>query len=160
MLEASGSAGLAHCKSIFKEGTYFVTSEYSMRAACFHSSSFSRISVPLHRLVAIPISVSRLRMEAHASTSSPPSTASPKPSRKATVSRKTKETQVEVTIDLDGTGQCIAETPVGFLNHMLDQISSHGLFDLTVRATGDTWIDDHHVSIVVSVTPCICPIAV
>lgn len=60
------------------------------------------------------------------------------------MTRKTKETQVEVTIDLDGTGQCIAETPVGFLNHMLDQISSHGLFDLTIKATGDTWIDDHH----------------
>lgn len=60
------------------------------------------------------------------------------------VKRKTKETEVEVTIDLDGTGVCIAETPVGFLNHMLDQISSHGLFDLTVRAKGDTWIDDHH----------------
>ncbi len=58
--------------------------------------------------------------------------------------RKTKETEVEVTIDLDGTGVCVAETPVGFLNHMLDQIASHGLFDLTVRATGDTWIDDHH----------------
>jgi len=52
--------------------------------------------------------------------------------------------QVEVTINLDGTGRCVTETPVGFLNHMLDQIASHGLFDLTVVATGDTWIDDHH----------------
>lgn len=67
-----------------------------------------------------------------------------KPPRVATVTRKTKETQVEVTINLDGTGICVAETPVGFFNHMLDQISSHGLIDLTVRATGDTWIDDHH----------------
>mmetsp|Transcript_21622 Transcript_21622/g.36832 ORF Transcript_21622/g.36832 Transcript_21622/m.36832 type:complete len:283 (-) Transcript_21622:577-1425(-) len=66
--------------------------------------------------------------------------------RIATVTRKTKETQVELTLDLDGTGICIAETPVGFLNHMLDQISSHGLFDLTVKATGDTWIDDHHTT--------------
>eukprot|EP00798_Chlamydomonas_sp_ICE-L_P005025 gene5025-34810_t len=49
-----------------------------------------------------------------------------------------------VTIDLDGTGICIAENTVPFLNHMLDQISAHGLFDLTVKATGDTWIDDHH----------------
>lgn len=64
--------------------------------------------------------------------------------RVGTVKRKTKETSVEVTINLDGTGQCTAETPVGFLNHMLDQIASHGLFDLTVKATGDTWIDDHH----------------
>ncbi len=49
-----------------------------------------------------------------------------------------------MTIDLDGTGKCIADTPVHFLNHMLDQISSHGLFDLTIKAKGDTWIDDHH----------------
>lgn len=67
-----------------------------------------------------------------------------KPMRVATVKRKTKETEVEVTINLDGTGVCVAETPVGFFNHMLDQIASHGLFDLTVKATGDTWIDDHH----------------
>ncbi len=66
------------------------------------------------------------------------------PRRVATVHRKTKETEVKVTVDIDGTGKCVAETPVGFLNHMLDQISSHGLFDLTVEATGDTWIDDHH----------------
>jgi imidazoleglycerol-phosphate dehydratase len=97
---------------------------------------------------------------------------------------------VDVSIGLDGTGQCIAETPVPFLNHMLDvstgqlltqahtpdvtsprqgsmpsctahalfeiaadrhclahlqQLASHGLFDVTVRATGDTWIDDHHI---------------
>ena len=56
------------------------------------------------------------------------------PPRVATVVRQTKETSVSVTINLDGTGKCIAETPVGFLNHMLDQISSHGLFDLEVRA--------------------------
>lgn len=67
-----------------------------------------------------------------------------KPARIGSVKRKTKETSVEVTVNLDGTGLCVAETPVGFLNHMLDQVSSHGLFDLTVRATGDTWIDDHH----------------
>lgn len=96
-------------------------------------------------------------MSCHASSSptssSPPptsggqpqySTPVGRPRRVATVIRKTKETQVEVTIDLDGTGVCICETPVGFLNHMLDQISSHGLFDLTIKATGDTWIDDHH----------------
>lgn len=64
--------------------------------------------------------------------------------RVGSVKRKTKETQIELAINLDGTGVCIADTPVGFLNHMLDQISSHGLFDITVKATGDTWIDDHH----------------
>jgi imidazoleglycerol-phosphate dehydratase len=60
------------------------------------------------------------------------------------VCRKTKETNVEVRLNIDGTGQCQANTPVGFLNHMLDQIASHGLFDLYVSAQGDTWIDDHH----------------
>jgi hypothetical protein len=65
-------------------------------------------------------------------------------SRSAVVRRQTKETSVEVAIDLDGTGRCTANTPVGFLNHMLDQIASHGLFDLHVNAAGDTWIDDHH----------------
>jgi imidazoleglycerol-phosphate dehydratase len=66
--------------------------------------------------------------------------------RVATVKRETKETKVEVTVDLDGTGKCVAESPVGFLNHMIDQIASHGLFDITVRAEGDTWIDDHHTT--------------
>lgn len=66
------------------------------------------------------------------------------PARVASVKRKTRETEVELSINLDGTGKCAVDTPVGFLNHMLDQISSHGLIDLTVKATGDTWIDDHH----------------
>ena len=63
-----------------------------------------------------------------------PLAAMQQPHRTATVTRKTKETEVQVTIDLDGTGVCVAETPVGFLNHMLDQISSHGMFDLKVIA--------------------------
>ncbi|KAK9808550.1 hypothetical protein WJX73_007468 [Symbiochloris irregularis] len=62
------------------------------------------------------------------------------------VERTTKETSVEVTIDLDGTGKCTADTGIPFLDHMLDQISSHGLFDLNIRARGDTWIDDHHTN--------------
>jgi imidazoleglycerol-phosphate dehydratase len=81
-------------------------------------------------------------------TPSPPRHQGPLPEvtgpRSATVRRETKETRVEVRIDLDGTGLCTADTPVGFFNHMLDQIASHGLFDLHVRAEGDTWIDDHH----------------
>eukprot|EP00877_Chromochloris_zofingiensis_P004065 jgi/Chrzof1/1365/Cz10g04180.t1 len=64
--------------------------------------------------------------------------------RIASVKRETKETSVEVRLKIDGTGICVANTPVGFLNHMLDQIASHGLFDLYVTAQGDTWIDDHH----------------
>lgn len=64
--------------------------------------------------------------------------------RVAVVKRATKETSVEVRINLDGTGRCVTNTPVGFLNHMLDQLASHGLFDVFVEAQGDTWIDDHH----------------
>jgi imidazoleglycerol-phosphate dehydratase len=64
--------------------------------------------------------------------------------RTAVVRRQTKETSVEVRLNIDGTGICVANTPVGFLNHMLDQIASHGLFDVYVNAQGDTWIDDHH----------------
>lgn len=64
--------------------------------------------------------------------------------RTASVQRKTIETKVDVTIGLDGTGKCKADTPVHFLNHMLDQLASHGLFDVDVVAKGDTWIDDHH----------------
>ncbi|KFM27359.1 Imidazoleglycerol-phosphate dehydratase 1, chloroplastic [Auxenochlorella protothecoides] len=68
------------------------------------------------------------------------------PVRVATVKRETKETRVEVTINLDGTGQADNDSGIPFLDHMLDQISSHGLFDLTVKAKGDTWIDDHHTN--------------
>ncbi len=64
--------------------------------------------------------------------------------RVAAVKRSTKETRVEVRLNLDGTGRCVAATPVGFLNHMLEQLASHGLFDVYVAASGDTWIDDHH----------------
>ncbi|DBB00030.1 hypothetical protein WJX77_000713 [Trebouxia sp. C0004] len=66
--------------------------------------------------------------------------------RSGRVKRETKETKVDVTISIDGTGRCKAKTPIHFLNHMLDQISSHGLFDLNIEAEGDTWIDDHHTN--------------
>ncbi|MBF2025273.1 MAG: imidazoleglycerol-phosphate dehydratase HisB [Oscillatoriales cyanobacterium C42_A2020_001] len=74
------------------------------------------------------------------------------PSRIATLSRTTGETDVQVTINLDGTGQCSAQTGVPFLDHMLHQISSHGLFDLDVKATGDYEIDDHHTNEDVGIT--------
>jgi imidazoleglycerol-phosphate dehydratase len=66
--------------------------------------------------------------------------------RSATVTRKSKETQISVTVDLDGTGQGSINTPLPFLSHMLEQISRHGGFDLTVDATGDTDIDGHHTT--------------
>ena len=65
-------------------------------------------------------------------------------SRKATISRKTKETEITATIDLDGTGQYDIKTGVGFLDHMLEQLARHGLVDITLKAKGDLHIDYHH----------------
>jgi imidazoleglycerol-phosphate dehydratase len=64
--------------------------------------------------------------------------------RRATISRRTAETDITVTIDFDGTGSYDNRTGVGFLDHMLDQLARHALIDMTVRATGDLHIDDHH----------------
>jgi len=69
-----------------------------------------------------------------------------KKTRAGEISRKTKETDVFVKIDLDGSGKCSANTGIGFLDHMIQQLSSHGLFDIEVRANGDTHIDDHHTN--------------
>jgi len=64
--------------------------------------------------------------------------------RTATIERRTTETQVQVTLDLDGSGQCDVSTSVGFLDHMLRHVAVHGLLDLRVRAQGDLEIDPHH----------------
>ena len=66
--------------------------------------------------------------------------------RKATVTRKTKETEVEVTVDLDGKGVSQVATGIGFLDHMLDLLARHSRIDITVKAKGDTHIDDHHTA--------------
>lgn len=66
------------------------------------------------------------------------------PERTATVSRDTSETQITVSVNLDGQGRFNAETGVPFLDHMLDQIARHGLIDLDIVAKGDLHIDDHH----------------
>ena len=65
-------------------------------------------------------------------------------SRTATVQRDTKETQIRVSIDLDGTGAAKLSTGIGFFDHMLDQIARHGLIDLDIQAQGDLHIDGHH----------------
>jgi imidazoleglycerol-phosphate dehydratase len=65
-------------------------------------------------------------------------------SRTAQVERNTLETQITVSVDLDGTGKSSFDTGVPFLEHMLDQVARHGLIDLEIRASGDTHIDDHH----------------
>ncbi|MEO1066756.1 MAG: imidazoleglycerol-phosphate dehydratase HisB [Pseudomonadota bacterium] len=66
--------------------------------------------------------------------------------RKAKITRTTKETDIAVEIDLDGTGSYDVETGVGFFDHMLEQLSRHSLMDLNVRAKGDLHIDAHHTS--------------
>lgn len=64
--------------------------------------------------------------------------------RIASVTRNTAETQISVTVNLDGTGKGTLDTGVPFLDHMIDQIKRHGLFDLDITCKGDTYIDDHH----------------
>lgn len=64
--------------------------------------------------------------------------------RQATIVRNTRETQIEISLDLDGTGRHEIATGIPFMNHMLEIFSRHSLIDLTVKATGDTEVDDHH----------------
>src|SRR5208282_4009661 len=66
--------------------------------------------------------------------------------RKAQVQRKSNETQIEGSINIDGTGKTKIKTPIGFLNHMLDLFAFHGYFDLELSVTGDTHIDIHHTN--------------
>lgn len=66
--------------------------------------------------------------------------------RTYSIERNTKETQIALEFGIDGGGQASIDTPVPFLNHMLDAFTRHGLFDLNVKATGDTEIDDHHTT--------------
>ena len=64
--------------------------------------------------------------------------------REATIARNTAETQIEVTLNLDGSGSYDNQTGVGFFDHMLDQLARHSLIDMTIRANGDLHVDDHH----------------
>ena len=66
--------------------------------------------------------------------------------RKAKISRKTKETSIAVEVNIDGKGKYKIDTGIGFLNHMLEQLSKHSLMDITVKAKGDTHIDLHHTT--------------
>ena len=65
-------------------------------------------------------------------------------SRLASIERNTKETQITLSLNVDGTGQSDIQTGVGFLDHMLDLFTVHGLFDLTVKVNGDLHVDAHH----------------
>ena len=64
--------------------------------------------------------------------------------RTAEIRRRTAETDIRLSLDLDGTGKSQVETGCGFLDHMLTLFARHGRFDLTVTCQGDTWVDDHH----------------
>ena len=66
------------------------------------------------------------------------------PMREATISRKTNETEIDVTLVVDGAGRYDIATGIGFFDHMLDQLAKHSGMDLTVRAKGDLHIDGHH----------------
>ena len=65
--------------------------------------------------------------------------------RKASITRETKETQIQVSINLDGTGKVNVDTGIGFFDHMLNSFGKHGLFDLEVKAKGDLYVDCHHL---------------
>lgn len=66
--------------------------------------------------------------------------------RQATISRKTKETQITATVDLDGSGTFDVKTGIGFLDHMLEQLARHSMIDITLKADGDLHIDFHHTA--------------
>ena len=66
--------------------------------------------------------------------------------RQATIKRKTKETDIEVTVNLDGTGACSASTGIGFFDHMLDLLARHSRIDISVKAAGDLHVDQHHTT--------------
>jgi imidazoleglycerol-phosphate dehydratase len=64
--------------------------------------------------------------------------------RRVTVSRRTRETEIDLSLDLDGSGRADISTGIGFYDHLLTSLAHHGLFDLQVRATGDLEVDEHH----------------
>ena len=72
--------------------------------------------------------------------------------RSAAVTRETAETAVEVTLAIDGGGEATVDTRIGFLDHLLESVAKHGLFDLTVRVEGDLEVDDHHTAEDVGIT--------
>ena len=68
----------------------------------------------------------------------------PSPARTGSIHRKTKETEITASINLDGSGHADIATGIGFFDHMLEQLARHGLFDITIKAAGDLHIDGHH----------------
>ena len=68
------------------------------------------------------------------------------PMRKSEIERKTKETEISVAVNIDGTGKAEIETGIGFLDHMLEQVARHSLMDVTLKAKGDLHVDQHHTT--------------
>ena len=66
--------------------------------------------------------------------------------RKAEISRKTKETDIKLKLNIDGGGKYNVKTPIGFLSHMLESFAKHGLFDIKINAKGDIDVDQHHTA--------------
>ena len=66
--------------------------------------------------------------------------------RSAEINRKTRETEIKISLNLDGKGECSIKTSIGFLDHMLELFAFHGLFDLKVEAKGDLKVDTHHTN--------------
>jgi len=66
--------------------------------------------------------------------------------RTATIRRKTRETRIELTLDLDGPGRLVGQTGIGFFDHMLEHLAKHSLSDITLKASGDRHVDDHHTT--------------
>ena len=73
--------------------------------------------------------------------------------RTAEYKRDTKETSISVDINIDGTGKYDIKTGIGFLDHMLEQLSKHSLIDMKIKATGDTHIDYHHTTCLLYTSP-------
>ncbi len=91
-------------------------------------------------------------MQIHDTLPSNLSLTMPTLSRRAAVERTTGETDIQVSINLDGTGKCLVDTGLPFLDHMLHQLASHGLIDLEIKAKGDLHIDGHHTNEDVGIT--------
>ncbi|XP_010488270.1 PREDICTED: imidazoleglycerol-phosphate dehydratase isoform X2 [Camelina sativa] len=139
-MELSSSAVFSHSSSQLLRPKLVFKDLLPRRAMIVSSSSSSSSSSqsPIRQSISCASSFSENVTQA---TNSYPSKAL---ARIGEVKRVTKETNVSVKINLDGTGVADSSTGIPFLDHMLDQLASHGLFDVHVRATGDVHIDDHH----------------
>ncbi|KAL5070937.1 hypothetical protein RYX36_021824 [Vicia faba] len=124
----------------------FHTNLFPIKSTPFKASFFSPNHLTLTTPMNPPTSLSSNAFLEHNNGST--STSAPFHSgiRVGEVKRVTKETNVSVKIDLDGSGVADSSTGIPFLDHMLDQLASHGLFDVHVKATGDVHIDDHHTN--------------